>query len=112
MFEIIDLTLENDGVEIVSGLIVQQQIDDIISELNEADDDIAKHGIRNEEKKLSTIACLVNSKSVRRKVREILGDNALLVRVILFDKTADKNWLVAWHQDKTVSVSERFDLEG
>ena len=32
------------------------------------------------------------------------------VRSILFDKSADENWPVAWHQDLTIAVREKKDL--
>ncbi|WP_430424439.1 phytanoyl-CoA dioxygenase family protein [Phenylobacterium sp.] len=34
------------------------------------------------------------------------------VRAVVFDKTADANWLVAWHQDRTICVAERVEAEG
>ena len=34
------------------------------------------------------------------------------VRVVLFDKTADANWGVAWHQDRTIPVLKRIEVEG
>ena len=30
----------------------------------------------------------------------------------MFDKTPDKNWLVTWHQDKTISVSDKAKISG
>ncbi len=33
------------------------------------------------------------------------------VRSILFDKTPDENWPVAWHQDLTICVTEKIDCE-
>ena len=41
-----------------------------------------------------------------------LGAGARAVRSILFDKTADSNWLVPWHQDLTIAVRERHDVDG
>ncbi len=35
-----------------------------------------------------------------------------LVRAILFNKTFNNNWLVTWHQDKTVTVSTKFECDG
>jgi hypothetical protein len=32
------------------------------------------------------------------------------VRAIYFNKTAEANWLVAWHQDLTIAVRERVEL--
>lgn len=42
----------------------------------------------------------------------LLGAPARPVRAVLFDKTADANWLVAWHQDRTICVVERVEVEG
>jgi hypothetical protein len=42
----------------------------------------------------------------------IAGEGAHPVRVVLFDKTAGTNWGVAWHQDRTIAVRERKDIDG
>ena len=34
------------------------------------------------------------------------------VRAILFDKTVETNWSLAWHQDRTICVQKRIDVEG
>lgn len=34
------------------------------------------------------------------------------VRAVMFDKTADANWAVAWHQDRTIPVRRRIEVEG
>jgi hypothetical protein len=36
----------------------------------------------------------------------------LPVRAIYFDKRAEANWSVAWHQDLTIAVEERIDVPG
>ena len=41
-----------------------------------------------------------------------LGPEARPVRAILFDKTAERNWALGWHQDRTIIVEERIDTEG
>lgn len=42
----------------------------------------------------------------------ILGAEARPVRAVLFDKTAEANWSVSWHQDRTIPVRERRDAHG
>lgn len=37
---------------------------------------------------------------------------ARAVRAIWFDKTPGANWLVPWHQDRTIAVHERRDVPG
>lgn len=43
---------------------------------------------------------------------EYLGQQCRPVRAILFDKTAATNWSLAWHQDRTICVKRRIDVEG
>jgi ectoine hydroxylase-related dioxygenase (phytanoyl-CoA dioxygenase family) len=50
--------------------------------------------------------------SIGRCAAAILGAAARPVRAILFDKTADNNWSVAWHQDRTIAVRARHDVRG
>ncbi len=44
--------------------------------------------------------------------RQCLARDGLAVRAILFDKTADTNWSLAWHQDRTICVRERVEVAG
>ncbi len=48
-------------------------------------------------------------------VRRLIADQAPAmrpVRAVLFDKSDDANWALAWHQDRTIEVVERRDVEG
>lgn len=42
----------------------------------------------------------------------VLGAGCRPVRAILFDKTPATNWSLGWHQDRTVAVAARMDVEG
>lgn len=41
-----------------------------------------------------------------------MGEMVRPVRAILFDKTASRNWSLAWHQDRVVAVRDRREVEG
>ena len=41
-----------------------------------------------------------------------LGPECLPVRAILFDKSANQNWSLGWHQDRTIAVKQRLDVDG
>ncbi|RZF63568.1 phytanoyl-CoA dioxygenase [Sphingomonas populi] len=41
-----------------------------------------------------------------------LGPHSRAVRAILFDKTADTNWALGWHQDRVIAVRERIETPG
>lgn len=55
---------------------------------------------------------LAKSPELRALVEPILGPDCFAVRGILFDKTAEANWNVLWHQDVTIAVRERRDAPG
>ena len=42
----------------------------------------------------------------------VLGPECLPVRAILFDKNVDQNWSLGWHQDRTIAVRQRIDIDG
>jgi hypothetical protein len=44
--------------------------------------------------------------------RRYVGDAARPVRAIIFDKTPGANWALGWHQDRTVALAARADVEG
>lgn len=46
------------------------------------------------------------------RITPLVGDAARPVRAILFDKSPAANWALAWHQDRTICVDERRDVEG
>lgn len=41
-----------------------------------------------------------------------LGEKARPVRAILFNKTPQTNWSLAWHQDRTICVKDRREVTG
>ncbi|GAA4013028.1 hypothetical protein GCM10022280_08890 [Sphingomonas swuensis] len=42
----------------------------------------------------------------------VLGEKARPVRAILFNKSAETNWALGWHQDRTICVRERKEAPG
>jgi hypothetical protein len=49
---------------------------------------------------------------VGRIPASVLGSRCLPVRAIFFDKSAAQNWSLGWHQDRTIAVKRRVDVEG
>jgi ectoine hydroxylase-related dioxygenase (phytanoyl-CoA dioxygenase family) len=70
------------------------------------------YAIRNLLEACEAVRNLAESSQVRSLVDPILGKDAFPVRSLLFDKTADANWLVPWHQDMTISVAEKREVSG
>ena len=42
----------------------------------------------------------------------MLDKPSKLVRALFFDKTHERNWSVPWHQDRTVTLSQREEMQG
>jgi Phytanoyl-CoA dioxygenase (PhyH) len=68
-------------------------------------------GIRN-TLDLPGVRSFAASSVVRGVAAAVLGDNCFAVRGLLFDKTPNTNWKVAWHQDLSIAVRERQDTPG
>jgi len=59
-----------------------------------------------------TIRTLAGSEQILAFARAILGGKAYPVRGILFDKIPEANWKVPWHQDVTIAVQMKAEVEG
>ncbi len=55
---------------------------------------------------------LARSTPVREAASSVLGLDCFAVRGLFFDKSVDANWRVPWHQDLTVAVREKHEVEG
>ena len=102
------LALE-DGYEIVEQFLSTDQIKYLTKEIEAIALPAKAGGIRNAEKKLSCVRELATSPELIALANSYLPGQASLVRAIFFNKTEVNNWLVTWHQDKTVAVSEKFE---
>src|SRR6266481_831447 len=58
------------------------------------------------------VAKLASSALLLDLVRPHLKSEPRPVRGIYFDKSAESNWLVAWHQDLTLAVRGRVNVPG
>jgi ectoine hydroxylase-related dioxygenase (phytanoyl-CoA dioxygenase family) len=60
----------------------------------------------------ASVAAIANGAELLGIAREVLGREARPFRATLFDKSPDSNWLVVWHQDKSLPIQERRDVAG
>ncbi len=100
------------GFDIIDELIEPAIVQSIVQEFEQQQFAESRSGLRNAEKKLRSVRDLVDSDYLINRAERYLSGQAKLVRVILFNKTVESNWLVSWHQDKTVAVSHQFNCRG
>ena len=106
-----DRTFAADGVEIRPAVLRSRQIACIQEEVSVDHEVLRRTGIRNLEKKFRSIAQVAADASVLSIAASLLGKTPRLVRALFFDKTGERNWFVAWHQDRTVTLNQRFEIE-
>jgi ectoine hydroxylase-related dioxygenase (phytanoyl-CoA dioxygenase family) len=107
----------DDGYSVEEGVLTEPEIDELIDALerHQDGDNLSRNGrifaVRN-LLDLAEIGELAGSAKVRELAEAVLGERAFAVRGILFDKIPEANWKVPWHQDVTIAVRARADVEG
>jgi ectoine hydroxylase-related dioxygenase (phytanoyl-CoA dioxygenase family) len=111
---------ERDGFAVVPGVVGAGEISKLINaltEINSGASSVRRRGdgtyaIRNLLEGVPAVQNLAASKPIRSLVEYILGPGAFAVRGLLFDKTPEANWKVAWHQDLSIAVKRRRGIPG
>lgn len=68
--------------------------------------------IRQFLKELPEIKSLVFNEKLKSVIKSIAGQDYFIVKSIYFDKPEKSNWFVAYHQDLTISVDKKENIEG
>ncbi len=103
-------TLEQDGVFVANNIVPKTAISQLYAEFDAVAHDRA--GARRFQHS-DGVAELISARGALGTIAtELAGRPARPVRVLLFDKTPQSNWSVPWHQDRTVAVKQRIDVEG
>lgn len=68
--------------------------------------------IRQFLKEVPEAVPLIFNDNLRSLVEQIIGANYFVVKSIYFDKPKTSNWYVSYHQDLTISVSKKIDIDG
>lgn len=99
------------GFELIDGLLTLDEVEALLADLARLQPEPLRGGIRRIEQLVPRIAALARSQKLLSVASGHLTGQPELVRAIYFDKSPANNWYVTWHQDQTVAVSRRFDLE-
>jgi ectoine hydroxylase-related dioxygenase (phytanoyl-CoA dioxygenase family) len=68
--------------------------------------------IRQFIKEIPQACTFIFNKKLRDVIDQLFGKDFFVTKSIYFDKPANSNWFVAYHQDLTISVDKRTDIEG
>lgn len=111
-------SVARDGFAVLEGVVPDRAVESLLPALGHVEHQGAierrrsVHAIRNLLEAVPEVRTLARSEAVRILVEPVLGPECFVVRAILFDKTPEANWKVAWHQDLTIAVTERKPVPG
>jgi hypothetical protein len=103
-----ELTVAKEGAQLFRGALSMKQLGDLERALAAQPQDHA--GVRLFS--IPALQPLLNPPGpVGRIPATVLGPKCFPVRAIFFDKRADQNWSLGWHQDRTITVKQRIDVD-
>ncbi len=106
------------GFTTIEGIYADSEIDGIITLIGSADktnssfrqtDDL--FSIRQFLKEIPTATQLIFNDKLKFVINNLFGQDYFVVKSIYFDKPEKSNWFVAWHQDLTISVDKKLQID-
>lgn len=107
------------GFAIINAVYSDEEVKQILATIENADktkDTFRKSSdlfaIRQFLKEIPAAKELIYNSKLKQVVNEIFGADFFTVKSIYFDKPETSNWYVAYHQDLTISVDKKMEIEG
>ncbi len=111
--------IENDGFALINNLFTEKEIDHLLCIISQAD---ASHStfrktnelfaIRQFFKEVPEAVDFIFTDKFISFISGIFGNDFFVVKSIYFDKPETSNWFVSYHQDLTISVNKKKDVDG
>ena len=106
------------GFSVIADIYTPEEIRLIVNTINQADTTNSTFrkskdlfAIRQFLREIPDARALIFNSNLKSIIENVFGNNYFLVKSIYFDKPAQSNWFVAYHQDLTISVDKRKELE-
>jgi ectoine hydroxylase-related dioxygenase (phytanoyl-CoA dioxygenase family) len=97
------------GFTIVEAVLGGTEVAELSRTLETSDLDRSRAGARHLMNRPAVSAVAADPRMVAI-ARWFLGETAIPYKATLFDKSPARNWLVAWHQDTALPLSERREI--
>lgn len=111
--------ISKDGFAIVDRIFTNEDIDSLLSAIAQVDSSKPAFrktsdlfAIRQFFKEVPAAVDTVFNIKLTDLIVELFGNDFFVVKSIYFDKPENSNWFVSYHQDLTISVDKKVDLEG
>ncbi len=106
---------ENKGFAVVPEVYNSSEISQLRNILDaycsKLDQNKPVHAIRRAIKRIPELGPLLWNKNMKALISEMGGTDFFLTKSIYFDKPKESNWFVSYHQDLSISVEEKHQLE-
>lgn len=111
--------ISTNGFTSVENVFTDAEIESLVFEIEKVDKSNATFrktddlfAIRQFLKEVPSVSQIIFNDRLKEIIKELFGEGYFVVKSIYFDKPEKSNWFVAWHQDLTISVNAKIDIEG
>lgn len=111
--------LKDKGYTVIQKIYSEDEVSDIIKTIDELDisgvnfrrtNDL--FAIRRFLKEVPSVKSLIFNNKLNELISTRFGEDYFVIKSIYFDKPAQSNWFVSFHQDLTISVNKKMQLSG
>lgn len=104
---------QRDGFAVLESTISSDLLDHAIADAERAFTAEGRRGAGvRDALRWPALRAIAASSRIQELAATLAGPGAIPTRAILFDKSPDANWDVAWHQDTTIAVAAKVDIPG
>lgn len=111
--------IQIEGFAVIDGIYNDQEIEQIVEVIDSLDSSSPTFrkskdlfAVRQILKEAPAIQNIIFSTNVKAVLEELFGCDYFVTKSIYFDKPASSNWFVPYHQDLTISVDAKSELQG
>lgn len=111
--------IAENGFSVLDNVYSEQEVAAILREIEMADQ--SKETFRKSSDlfairrfliEVPSVHTIIFNTALRSIIKQVFGNDYFVVKSIYFDKPPASNWFVAYHQDLTISVERRIEIEG
>ena len=109
----------DNGFAVVNGIYNPDEIAGMINIIGTADQSNATFrktddlfAIRQFIREIPEVQQFIFNDKLINLINSLFGEAYFVVKSIYFDKPEKSNWFVSWHQDLTISVDKKIELDG
>ncbi len=112
------IELEENGHSVLAQLYTDKEVNQILACIEDAEQDGDSfrktkdlYAIRQLIKNVPELTNLLFNEKLTNLISDLTNSEYFLTKAIYFDKPSESNWFVAYHQDLSISVNQKVDLE-